>query len=297
MEYPDVQGSRPDIPLEIQKVGVKGVLYPIRIKRGSRDIPLYSTIDVFVDVPGNRKGADLSRTIESISHVTGQPGKTMGVEYLAEDIAENVLEKFPYSTRAQVHLEADYFAERELKDGKKHAVKYRIISDSVNTGKVASTSIGVVVYGINACPCAMETTRTMLVEDFPGNSEIIGRIPVITHNQRNRVTLIMQTDRKHQLEVDDLIDIAEKPVNGPLVSILKRQDEGRLVYDAHRTPRFVEDISREIARDLALRYPGFPDSFSIQVVSESEESIHPHNAFSEISTTFGEIRKDLGIKS
>ena len=297
VDYPDVQGTRPDIPLSIQKVGVKGVAYPIDIKRGGRTVHLYSTIDVFIDVPSSRKGADLSRTIEALENVTAQPGKVMGVEFLAEDIAESVLKKFPYSSRSEIHLEADYFTERLPENGKKHIVKYRIISSSVATRESSKTSIGVLVHGINACPCAMETTRAMTGEEFPMESEILGKIPSITHNQRNKVTVVLQTDRKHQLEIDDLIDIAEGPVNGPLVSILKRRDEGELVYRAHKNPKFVEDIAREIARGLALRYEEFPDDFTVEVSSESDESIHPHNAFAKVQSTFGEIRKSLGIRS
>lgn len=297
IKFPDVQGTRPDIPLSIQKVGVKGVLYPINIMRGERLFHLYSSIDVFVDVPASRKGADLSRTIEAIEGIAEEPGKTMGAEYLAEDIAENVLAKFPYSTRSTVHLEADYFTQRKTEDGKNHVVKYRLISDSSATSESSRTSIGVIVHGINACPCAMETTRAMIGEDFPEEAPALSRIPSITHNQRNTVTVIVQTDRGHQLEVDDLIEIAESPVNGPLLSILKRRDEGELVYRSHRNPKFVEDIVREVASGIVEKYPGFPDNFAISITSESDESIHPHDAYAQIDTTFGDLRKGLSSKS
>ncbi|AKA49489.1 hypothetical protein IX51_10730 [uncultured archaeon] len=293
IKYPDVQGTKPDIPMAIQKVGVKGVLYPIIIRRGEREIHLYSTIDVFVDVPASRKGADLSRTIEAIENVTDQPAKVSGVEFLAEDIAEKVLSKFPYSTRSEVHLEADYFSERSPEDGKKHMVKYRIISRSVASKDSSVTSIGIIVHGINACPCAMETTRAMTGEEFPLEGDILAKIPSITHNQRNTVTVVIQTDRAHQLEIDDLIDIAEKPVNGPLVSVLKRRDEGELVYKAHKNPKFVEDIVREVAESIAISYPDFPEDYGVEITSESDESIHPHNAFAKVHSTFGELRKSL----
>lgn len=296
-EYPDVQGTKPEIPMSIQKVGVKGVVYPIDIRRGDRVVHLYSTIDVFVDVPSSRKGADLSRTIEALEIVTSQPGKVTGVEFLSEDIAEGVLKKFPYSTRSEVHLEADYFTERLPENGRKHLVKYRIISSSTATRESSRTSIGVIVHGINACPCAMETTRAMIGEEFPMDREILGKIPSITHNQRNKVTLLLQTDREHQVEIDDLIRIAEAPVNGPLVSILKRHDEGELVYKAHKNPKFVEDIVREVAMNLMGQYTDFPDEFTLEVSSESDESIHPHNAFAKVQSTFGEIRKSLGFRS
>lgn len=297
IDLPDVQGTRPEIPMAIQKVGVKGVLYPIVIRRDEREIHLYSSVDVFVDVPADRKGADLSRTIEAIGNVADQPAKVTGVEFLAEDIAENVLLKIPYSSESQVHLEADYFSEHSTGGGKKHMVKYRIISSSYATRERSETSIGVVVHGINACPCAMETTRAMTAEEFPVEQGILSKIPSITHNQRNTVTVVIQTDRDHQVEVDELINIAEKAVNGPLVSILKRHDEGELVYRAHKNPKFVEDIAREVTDGLVKRYTDFPDSFFIEVTSESDESIHPHNAYAKVQSDFGTIRKSLGIRS
>ncbi len=296
IDLPDVQKGKPQIGLAIQKVGVKGVVYPIDIVRGSRNIHLYCTVDVFVDVPASRKGADLSRTIEAIGEVAEHDGKIKGVEFLAEDISGNVMKRFPYSSESDVHLEADYFADRSENDGKKQMVKYRIISDSVSRRDGSVTSIGVVVHGMNACPCAMETTRAMIGEEFPDASRELGKIPSITHNQRNTLTVRVQTDRDHQLEIDDLISMAEKPVNGPLLSILKRDEEGELVYRTHRNPRFVEDIVREVALDIAGKYRNFPDSFSVDIVSESEESIHPHNAYARVSTTFGDLRKELGIR-
>jgi len=41
---------------------------------------------------------------------------------------------------------------------------------------------------------------------------------------------------------------------------------------------------------LLKRYPDMPDPTWVRVKSESEESIHKHNAFAERSTTFGELR-------
>lgn len=291
IDFPDIQKSKPDISLSIQKVGVKGVVYPIDIIRKDRQVHLYCNIDAFVDIPASRKGADLSRTIEAIGSVGMEKGKAGGVEFLAEEISKGVFKRFPYSSMAEVHLEADYFSERSGEMERKHVVKYRILSDSIAKENDCITTVGVVVQGINACPCAMETTRAMRNEEFPEFSGKLDKLPSISHNQRNRVTVCIQTDREHQLEIDDLIGIAEMPVNGPLLSILKRKEEGELVYRAHKRPMFVEDIVREIAMGIAQKYEGFPDDFTVEITSESEESIHPHNAYARISTTIGKLRK------
>jgi GTP cyclohydrolase-4 len=52
-----------------------------------------------------------------------------------------------------------------------------------------------------------------------------------------------------------------------------------------------------VVRDnLALilkRFPDLPDDTIVTVSSESEESIHKHNAMAERVTTLGELRRDL----
>ena len=115
-------------------------------------------------------------------------------------------------------------------------------------------------------------------------------MPVITHNQRNRTTLIVEEPRGHDLEADELIEIVEASMSAPTYELLKRPQEGRLVEMAHRNPKFVEDVVREILDRLLTRYPKMPDRAWVRVKSEAEESIHKHNAVAERATTFGELR-------
>src|SRR5216117_4414353 len=79
-------------------------------------------------------------------------------------------------------------------------------------------------------------------------------------------------------------------LSAPTFGLLKRPDEGRLVEMAHRNPKFVEDVVRDVLERLLKRYPKMPDGTWVRVNSEAEESIHKHNALAERSTTFGELR-------
>jgi len=63
-----------------------------------------------------------------------------------------------------------------------------------------------------------------------------------------------------------------------------------VVVKAHRNPKFVEDVVREILGRVLERYQELPDDVLVTVRSESEESIHKHNAFAERVTTLGELR-------
>ena len=83
----------------------------------------------------------------------------------------------------------------------------------------------------------------------------------------------------------------ENALSNPTHEILKRKDEGMVVVNAHNNPKFVEDVVRDILGDLIREYPELPDETMVTVRSESEESIHKHNAFAERVTVMGELRE------
>ena len=149
--------------------------------------------------------------------------------------------------------------------------------------------VGVEVAGMTACPCAMETVTHMLE---PGHGPELSsrKAPMISHNQRNITTLMIEVPEHVEVEADDLIAIVEGSLSSPTYGILKREDEAKVVLDAHRNPKFVEDVVRDILGKLLEMYSSLPDSVHVTVRSESEESIHKHNAFAERVTTLGELR-------
>ena len=290
----DVQAGKPLISIPITQVGVSGIRYPVRVKRGDREIDLLTEIDIFVDLPATRKGADFSRKIEAINEIILNRKVIPSIEDLSQEIARKTLEKLEYSDGCVVKISADYLVEKVTKRGAPIVVPYKIKGEThFIRGKPSHKFVGVVVQGMNACPCAMETTRSLISSDFPGNEDLLSRIPSITHNQRNTVILTMQVPHENSVEADDLIEICEKILGGSLYSLLKRIDEGELVYNAHKNPKFVEDIVREIAAESAKKYSAFPDDTKISVESRSDESIHPHNAFAKIDSTLGSIRQSL----
>lgn len=293
----DVQSGKPKYPIPIGEVGVKGIRYPIRIVRGERSINLNASIDIYADIPENRKGADFSRNVEAINEVILSETVTEGVEDLALKLARKVLTKLPYSGTCRVLIEAEYLKETRDHGNRIAVIPYTLIGEAtaLKGGKV-NKGIHVKVKGITACPCAMETTRSMLSRENPGYDTFLSHLPSITHNQRNTITLGFSSLTSENIEADDLIEIAESALGGPLYSLLKREDEGRIVYSAHKNPMFVEDIVREISYRAFHKYRDLPDDAVLSVSSESEESIHPHNAYARVSVTIGELEKIIGKK-
>ena len=271
-----------------------GVVKPVQVRRPGRDLTLTTSMDVYVDLPATQKGSHLSRNLEVINElVDGSVREPVdSLEDLAETIARSLLKRHEYATTSEVWVRAEYFLERTSPWGRTSLEPYRLVAraNARRASPAVERSIGVEVVGMTACPCAMEMVRESLAEAYPVLRDLPADAPVLTHNQRNRTTLILEEPQGHEIEADDLIDIVEASLSAPTYGLLKRPEEGKLVELAHRNPKFVEDVVRDVLDQLLKRYPKMPDRAWVRVKSEADESIHKHNAVAERSTTFGELR-------
>jgi GTP cyclohydrolase-4 len=289
----DVQALKINNSFILTRVGVTEVRKPIVVCRADREITTMATIDLFVDLPSTQKGSHMSRNIEVIQEVvdTSCRESVTSLEGLCLEIGKRLLEKHDYAKYSEVHLEAYYFLERTTPHGRPGLENYKLIAKAMcdrETDKHRK-SIGVEVYGMTACPCAQETCRELLSKDY--SVDLPDDFPNITHNQRNLTTIMVDVDENVDIEADDLIIAAEDAVSSPTYETLKRDDEAQIVYDAHKNPKFVEDVVRDVLKTLKERFTHLPDEAKITVRSLSEESIHKHNAFAERVTTMGKIRE------
>lgn len=287
---PDVQSGRIENGFRLTKVGVTGVVKPVQIARTNKVVTLTTTFDVFVDLPWDQRGAHLSRNLEAIGEIVDEAVRNPAhsLEDLAGKIGQKLMEKHAYATNGEVWATADYFLEKTTPMGRKSLEPYKLVARA-NTHRGSRIevrkSVGVEVVGMTACPCAMETIR----EENPAYASLKG-VPIITHNQRNRTSLVLEEPEGYDIEADDLIAIVESSLSAPTYEVLKRPDEARLVEQAHARPRFVEDVVREVLGRVLQNYKDLPDDVRVKVKSDSEESIHKHNAVAERAATLGELR-------
>jgi len=69
-QLPDVQATQPDVAVGLSQVGVTGVEKLVKLAReNKRPIVLMAEFEVFVDLPGGRKGIDMSRNMEVIDEI------------------------------------------------------------------------------------------------------------------------------------------------------------------------------------------------------------------------------------
>ena len=291
----DVQSEKPANSFRLEKVGVRGVMKPVQVSRSHHVVTLPTTFDVFVDVPATQRGSHLSRHLEVIGEIVDSSVRSHvpSLEDLSGTIATSLLQRHETATHSEVWARADYFLERTSPWGRKSLEPYRLVAKATaDRGRPMRThrAVGVEVVGMTACPCAMETIRDGFA-DTPARKGVPDGVPVITHNQRNRTTVMIDVPDGDDVEADDLIEIVEASLSSPTYELLKRPEEGMLVEAAHRRPRFVEDVVREVLARILKRYPELPDPVLVSVKSESDESIHKHNAFAERTTTLGELRR------
>jgi len=269
IDLPDVQSGPSSSNFKITRVGVTGVKKLVHIKRPDKNTasPLVVKMDLFVDLPASQKGSHMSRNLELVSDIIDMnlQKPVSDLESFCATIAKLLLKKHEYATFSEVKAEADYFLERTYPSGKKGLEPYKLLAEARanNNGEIKKL-IGVKVIGMTACPCAMEVIRKL---DGYGEKDV------------------------PPIDANDLIDIAEQSLSTPTYGILKRREEGQLVFDAHKNPKFVEDVVRDILNTILEKYKELHDDVLVVVRSESEESIHKHNAFAERVTTLGELRK------
>ncbi|MFZ1023076.1 MAG: GTP cyclohydrolase MptA [Thermoplasmata archaeon] len=285
--------------LMIRRVGVSEIRKPISVQRPERIITLSATFAVAVDLPSNRKGSDLSRNAELLAELVDQTvtRPVSSLESACSEIARELLVRHTYATEASVQAEAEYFLRRGISEDRRSFENFSLFAEArasrLESGSVRVVqSIGAGAVGMTACPCAMETAREKLTIEFPLLADPSLRdLPIITHNQRNRTRLDFEAADPVDIEADIMLDAIEHAQSSPTYAILKRGDEAQVVLDAHRRPKFVEDVVRDLLVSLPARFPDLPDAVGVRVRTVSEESIHKYNVEAAHHTTMGDLRK------
>ena len=287
----DLQDGRGESEYRLTRVGVKGVRKPILVHReginGKLNNTLNCSIDIYVDLPGSQKGSHMSRNVEVLNEIVDESVQKpiTAIEDVAADICRKLLVHHEYAQSGEVSIEAEYFRATKTPLGRDTFESYTLLAGGhIERDGELTKMVGVEVIGMTACPCGQQTVTEML--------EIKSEHPVMTHNQRNVCTLMVYMPENISVEADDLIDIVEASFSSPTFELLKRPDEGQVIINAHTNTKFVEDVVRAVLDNFVKKFPDLPDDVYIDVISDSEESIHKHDAFAEREALLGELRSE-----
>jgi GTP cyclohydrolase-4 len=308
----DVQANVPDIPITLSRVGVTDVKKLVEVTRAEkRPIILISKFDIFVDLPSDRKGANLSRNFEAIDEVLEESitSPVFEIEELCSEVARRLLDRHEYATRAEVIMKSEYIVKRITPVSK---VKCQEVVDifaeaTANRGEngdvLVKKMVGAEVVGITACPCAQEITRDKAIAelvrlnvDSQTIHTFLNAVPMATHNQRGRGIIAIEVPSGNKVSIDKIIKIIEGSMSSSIYELLKRGDEAMLVETAHKNPKFVEDCVRTMAKKIVHEFKTLPDDSIITIKQINEESIHSHNAFAERIATLKDLKMELGMQ-
>jgi len=253
LHIPDTQSARDDRRLAIQRVGVRGVRYPIQLRIEGAIVPTVADWSLDVALPAEQKGTHMSRFVawldaidDPLDAATLRRESARMLALLGAD-AGRIEAAFPFFLRKRAPV-----------SGVESLLEYqgRFIVDA--TKDDSAVWIEVVVPVKSLCPCSKE------ISDYGA------------HNQRSHVTI--RVEARAELSWLELVRFAEDSASAEIWSSLKRADEKWITERAYENPKFVEDMVRDVA--LKLNADARVGRYSVDV--ENFESIHAHSAMARI---------------
>jgi GTP cyclohydrolase I len=207
----DVQNSADTRRIPINKVGIKDIRHPVRVRdRSVGEQHTIASFNMYVNLPHNFKGTHMSRFVE-ILNIHEREITVESFKEMLKEMTERLEAKAPVSGVESL-LDYDVTFIGEITNGK------------------PKMNIKVVVPVTSLCPCSKK------ISDYGA------------HNQRSHVTVSAETNGF--VWIEDLIDLVEKEASCELYGLLKRPDEKYVTQKAYDNPKFVEDMVRDVATRL-----------------------------------------------
>jgi GTP cyclohydrolase I len=256
---PDTQSARDERRLAIQRVGVRGVRYPLALAmEAGATLQTVADWELDVALPAEQKGTHMSRFVAWLDALGGpQDASSIAREAramlgLLEADRGRVEATFPFFLRKRAPV-----------SGVESLLEYNgrwIVEAAASDGAtIAWTEVRVPVKAL--CPCSKE------ISDYGA------------HNQRSWITVRAET--LAPVAWREMVRFAEGAASSEVWASLKRADEKWVTERAYENPKFAEDVVRDVA--LALNADPRIGRYAVDV--ENVESIHAHSAFARIERT------------
>ena len=250
----DVQNSSDTRQIPIDKVGIKDIRHPVRVKdRSAGEQHTIANFNMYVNLPHNFKGTHMSRFVE----ILNQHEREISVSSFKEMLSE-MTERLEAQS-GHIEMSFPYFVNKAAPISRVESLlDYEVTFIGKIVEDKADLFIKVVVPVTSLCPCSKKISQYG------------------AHNQRSHVTVSVRTT--DFVWIEELIDLVEAEASCELFGLLKRPDEKYVTERAYDNPKFVEDI----VRDIAARLNADDRIAAYTVESENFESIHNHSAYALI---------------
>src|SRR5579871_3870677 len=249
----DVQARADTRRLPINRVGIKDISHPVRVRdRSAGEQHTIASFNMYVSLPHNFKGTHMSRFVETLHserEISVESFRAMLVtmtERLEADVG-HIEMTFPF-----------FVMKRAPVSKVESLMNYQASLIGERREQRTEMWVRVVVPVTSLCPCSKK------IAEYGA------------HNQRSHITI--KAKLRTHMWIEELIEIAESEASCELYGILKRPDEKFVTERAYDNPKFVEDVVRDVATRLNQ-----DDRVAAYVVeSENFESIHNHSAYALI---------------
>jgi len=250
----DVQGSADLRQIPINKVGIKNIYHPVKVRdRSGGDQQTIANFNMYVNLPHDFKGTHMSRFVEILNNHE----REISVKSF-RDMMSELTERLDADS-GHIEMSFPYFVtKRAPVSGVESLMDYNASLIGERKDGKNTIYIKVIVPVTSLCPCSKQ------ISDYGA------------HNQRSHVTITAKIGSF--MWIEELIEIAEQEASCELYGILKRPDEKYVTERAYRNPKFVEDM----VRDIAVRLNAEERVRAYKVESENFESIHNHSAYALI---------------
>lgn len=250
----DVQSTSDTRQLAIDKVGIKNIRHPVKIKDKTGGVQhTVAVFNMYVHLPHNFKGTHMSRFVEILN---------MNEREISVENFETILRKMVKRLEAQsghIEMTFPYFINKIAPvSGVTSLLDYMVTFIGEIKDGAYSITIKVLVPVTSLCPCSKKISNYG------------------AHNQRSHVIITARISEF--IWVEDLIRIVEEQASSELYGLLKRPDEKYITEHAYDNPKFVEDMVRDVAAQLNAD----PRIGAYTVECENFESIHNHSAYAQL---------------
>ncbi len=250
----DVQGSADTRRIAIDRVGIKDIRHPVRIRdRSGLEQHTVATFNMSVYLPHDFKGTHMSRFVQ----ILNSHEREISVSSFQDMLAE--MSRRLESEAGHIEMRFPFFVNKKAPvSGVSSLLDYEVTFIGEIRDGQPNLEVKVVIPVTSLCPCSKEISAYG------------------AHNQRSHVTVRVQTDGFIWLE--ELIELVEREASSELFGLLKRPDEKFVTERAYNNPKFVEDM----VRDVASRLNEDRRILAYVVEAENFESIHNHSAYAMI---------------
>ncbi len=253
-EIEDVQNRADTRQITINKVGIKDIRHPVRVRdRSEGEQHTIANFNMYVELPHNFQGTHMSRFVEILNEhereISIKSFKTM-LKEMGERLEADT---------GHIEMSFPYFINKKAPvSGVESLMDYEVTFTGELNKDSTSLDLKVVVPVTSLCPCSKKISSYG------------------AHNQRSHVTVSVKANSF--MWIEELIEMIEAQASSELYGLLKRPDEKYVTEYAYDHPKFVEDMVRDVAN--LLNNDDRIDAYVVE--SENFESIHNHSAYALI---------------